>query len=124
MRRARETLRLMQPTQRPRHSAIARDRAARLKALVAGSITSLGPLCALGAQRASSEVMAREQVEVTRQEDVLSAGKGGEGLRADSASRWRRSEFDVALPRATTGRSRRSTYSLTFDRGARWPAST
>jgi tetratricopeptide (TPR) repeat protein len=108
--RARETLRLMQrsPEERVTRS-LARDIARReqLKALLAGSIASLGrnyviTLEAINAE--TGDVMAREQAEAAAKEEVLTSlgaavtrlrGKLGESLASVQA-------FDVQLPRATT----------------------
>jgi len=86
--RVRETLRLMQLDVNTRVTrTIAREIAQReqLKALVAGSIASLGTnyVVALEAiNAASGDVMAREQIEVPRKEDVLTGlGKAAKNLR-------------------------------------------
>jgi len=128
--RVRDTLRLMQrdPNERVTRS-IAREIAQReqLKALVAGSIANLGShyVLALEAVNAESgEVMARDQVEVARKEDVLAAlGKAATNLRTtlgESLASVQR--FDVALPRATTGSLEAlHAYSLALDQGRETP---
>ncbi len=128
--RVRDTLRLMQrdPNERVTRS-IAREIAQReqLKALVAGSIANLGShyVLALEAVNAESgEVMARDQVEVARKEDVLAAlGKAVTNLRktlGESLASVQR--FDVALPRATTGSLEAlHAYSLALDQGRQTP---
>jgi len=108
--RAHQTLVLMQrsPDQGITR-ALAREVAQReqLKALVAGSIASLGRhyVVALEAVNAESgDVVAREQVEVNSKEEVLSAmGSAVSRLRrklGESLSSIRR--YDVPLPQATT----------------------
>ena len=113
--RVRETLRLMQLDANARVTrTIAREIAQReqLKALVAGSIASLGSNYVLALEAinaASGDVMAREQIEVRAQgRRAGGAREGGEEpARASSANRSHRSQrFDVALPRATTGVAR------------------
>jgi serine/threonine protein kinase/Flp pilus assembly protein TadD len=107
---ARETLRLMQrpPDQRVTR-AIAREVARReqLKALLAGSIASLGRNYVLSLEAVNAEtgdVMGREQAEAASKEQVLAAlgtatlrlrQKLGESLASVQ-------KFDVPLPRATT----------------------
>ncbi len=88
MTRVRETLRLMQRDADERVTrTVAREIAQReqLKALVAGSIASLGSHYVLALEAinaASGDVMAREQVEVARKEEVLTAlGKAAKKLR-------------------------------------------
>lgn len=79
----------------------------RLKGLVTGSIASLGRNYVVAIEAINSEtgdVMAREQVEVTQKEQVLSSLGGAaarlrEKLGESLASIQR---FDVPLPRATT----------------------
>jgi len=108
--RARETLRLMQrsPDERVTRT-IAREIAQRerFKALIAGSIVSLGRNFVIGLEAVNAEtgdVMAREQAEAASREEVLTAlgeatsrlrEKLGESLSSVQA-------FDVPLPRATT----------------------
>jgi tetratricopeptide (TPR) repeat protein len=128
--RVRDTLRLMQrdPSERITRP-IAREIAQReqLTALVAGSIASLGSnyVLALEAVNADSgDVMAREQVEVPRKEDLLAAlGKAATNLRkklGESLASVQR--FDVALPRATTGSlDALHAYSLSLDQGREVP---
>jgi eukaryotic-like serine/threonine-protein kinase len=108
--RAHQTLVLMQRS--PEHgvtSALAREIAQReqLKALVAGSIASLGRhyVLALEAVNAESgDAVAREQVEVNSKEEVLSAmGSAVSRLRrklGESLGSIQR--YDVPLPQATT----------------------
>lgn len=108
--RARETLRLMQRSPEERLTpAVAREIARReqLKALVTGSIASLGrhyvlTIDALNAE--SGEVMAREQEEARSKEDVLTAlGAATSRLRQKlGESLASIQKFDVPLPRATT----------------------
>jgi eukaryotic-like serine/threonine-protein kinase len=108
--RAHQTLVLMQRSPDQGVSrALARDIAQRekLKALVAGSIASLGRhyVLALEAVNADSgDVVAREQVEVSSKEEVLSAmGSAVSRLRrklGESLSSIQR--YDVPLPQATT----------------------
>jgi tetratricopeptide (TPR) repeat protein len=108
--RARETLRLMQrpPDERVTRS-IAREIARReqLKALLAGSIASLGSnyviaLEAINAQ--TGDVMARAQAEAAGKEQVLtSLGMATSRLREKlGESLASIQKFDVPLPRATT----------------------
>ena len=107
---ARETLRLMQRTPDERVTrAIAREIARReqLKALLAGSIASLGRNYVLSLEAINAEtgdVMGREQAEAASKEEVLAAlgtatvrlrQKLGESLASIQ-------KFDVPLPRATT----------------------
>src|SRR4029450_11994235 len=122
----REELRLMQraPDDRVTRS-IAREiaRRERLKALVAGSISSLGShyVVALEAINAETgDVMAREQVEVASKELVLTAlGNATSRLRerlGESLSSIQR--FDAPLPRATTSSLEAlHTYALALDQG-------
>jgi len=108
--RVRDALRLMnRPIDQPLVRSVAREVAQReqLKALLAGSIASLGRnyVIAIEAVNAQSgEVMARDQVEVTEKEQVLaSLGRAAAHLReklGESLASIRR--FDVPLPRATT----------------------
>jgi tetratricopeptide (TPR) repeat protein len=79
----------------------------RLKALLAGSIASLGRNYVMAIEAVNAEtgdVMAREQVEVTEKEQVLaSLGQSAARLReklGESLASIQR--FDVPLPRATT----------------------
>jgi tetratricopeptide (TPR) repeat protein/predicted Ser/Thr protein kinase len=124
--RARDTLRLMkrspdEPIARP----IAREIAQReqLKALLAGSIASLGrnyviALEAINAQ--TGDVMAREQVEAARKEEVLTAlGNAASRLREKlGESLASIQKFDVPLPRATTpSLEALHAYSLALDDG-------
>jgi tetratricopeptide (TPR) repeat protein len=124
--RVRETLRLMQRAPDARVTrAIAREIAQReqLKALVAGSIASLGShyVVALEAiNAATGDVMAREQVEVPVKEQVLtSLGAATSRLREKlGESLVSIQKFDVPLPRATTASLEAlHAYSLALDRG-------
>jgi tetratricopeptide (TPR) repeat protein len=122
----REELRLMQraPDERVTR-ALAREiaRRERLKALVAGSIGSLGSnyVVALEAINAETgDVMAREQVEVANKEQVLTAlGSASSRLRerlGESLSSIQR--FDAPLPRATTpSLEALHAYALALDQG-------
>ena len=128
--RARDTLRLMQRPPDTRISrSIARDiaRRERLKALIAGSVASLGrnyviTLEALNAE--TGDVMAREQVEAEGKEGVLTSlgsassrirQKLGESLASVQA-------FDVPLARATTGSlDALHAYSLALSQGVEVP---
>jgi tetratricopeptide (TPR) repeat protein len=128
--RARETLRLMQrPPDTRITRTIARDIARReqLKALIAGSVASLGrnyviTLEALNAE--TGDVMAREQVEASGKEEVLTSlgsatsrirQKLGESLASVRA-------FDVPLARATTGSlDALHAYSLALSEGSEVP---
>jgi tetratricopeptide (TPR) repeat protein len=106
----RETLQLMErPPDTPITRQVAREIAQReqLKALISGSIASLGHnyVLALEASNAlNGDVMAREQVEAASKEQVLTAlGTTATRLReklGESLTSIRR--FDVPLPKATT----------------------
>jgi eukaryotic-like serine/threonine-protein kinase len=108
--RARDTLRLMERSPDERITrALARDIARReqLKALIAGSIASLGRnyVIALEAVNADTgDVMAREQAEATSKEQVLtSLGAASANLRERlGESLASVQKFDAPLPRATT----------------------
>jgi len=128
--RVRDTLRLMQLDTNERITrSIAREIAQReqLKALVAGSIASLGSHYVLALEAinaATGDVMARDQVEVARKEDVLAAlGNSVKNLRVtlgESLATVKR--FDVPLPRATTGSLEAlHAYSLALDQGREVP---
>src|SRR5262249_52445445 len=124
--RVQETLRLMNRSPGERVTrAIAREIAQRerLKALIAGSIGSLGRNYVLALEAINAEtgdVMARQQVEVASKEQVLTAlgttasklrEKLGESLASIRA-------FDVPLPRATTpSLEALAAYSLALDEG-------
>jgi tetratricopeptide (TPR) repeat protein len=128
--RARETLRLMQRAPDTRITrSLARDiaRRERLKALIAGSVASLGrnyviTLEALNAE--TGDVMAREQVEAAGKEEILTSLGGatsrirqklGESLASVRA-------FDVPLARATTGSlDALHAYSLALSEGSEVP---
>jgi len=108
--RTRDALRLMN---RPLDERITRPvgreiaQRERLKALVAGSIASLGRNYVIAIEAiasASGDVMAREQVEVTQKEQVLSSlGQAAARLRERlGESLASVQKFDVPLPRATT----------------------
>lgn len=107
---ARDTLRLMERSPDERITrALARDIARReqLKALISGSIASLGRnyVIALEAVNADTgDIMAREQAEATSKEQVLtSLGVASAKLREKlGESLASVKEFDAPLPRATT----------------------
>jgi tetratricopeptide (TPR) repeat protein len=122
----RDTLRLMQQAPgAPITRALARDIARReqLKAFAVGSITSLGSHYVIALEAIDAEtgdVMAREQVEVPRKEEVLSAlGTATSSFReklGESLASVRR--FDAPLPRATTASLEAlHAYSLALDEG-------
>jgi len=124
--RVRETLRLMQrPADEQLTRAIAREVARReqLKALVAGSIASLGKnyVLALEAINAETgEVLAREQIEVAAKEQVLaSLGSITSRLRENRGESLALiGKFDVPLAQATTGSLEAlHAYSLALDQG-------
>jgi tetratricopeptide (TPR) repeat protein len=108
--RARETLRLMRrPPDERITPAVAKEIAQReqLKALLVGSIASLGrnyvlTIEAINAE--SGEVMAREQAEARSKEEVLTAlGAATSRLRQKLGESLASIErFDTPLPRATT----------------------
>ena len=108
--RARDTLRLMERSPDERITrTLARDLARReqLKALITGSIASLGRnyVIALEAVNADTgDVMAREQAEATSKEQVLtSLGAASARLRERlGESLASVQKFDAPLPRATT----------------------
>jgi len=108
--RARETLRLMEQSPEDRVTrSIARDiaRRERLKALIAGSIATLGRNYVLSLEAVNVEtgdVMAREQVEAAGKEQVLtSLGAATSRLREKlGESLGSIQKFDVPLPKATT----------------------
>jgi len=124
--RVRETLRLMnRPPDEPVTRSIAREIAQReqLKALFAGSIAPMGRNYVLAVEAINAltgDVMAREQVEATGKEQVLTALGG-------VASRLRKKlgeslasieKFDVSLPRATTpSLEALHAYALALDEG-------
>ena len=128
--RARETLRLMErsPDDRVTRS-IARDiaRRERLKALLAGSIASLGRNYVLSLEAVNAEtgdVMAREQAEAAGKEQVLtSLGAATSRLReklGESLGSIQR--FDVPLPKATTASlDALHAYSLALSEGREVP---
>ena len=105
--------------------AIARQIAEReqLKALVAGSITSLGRHYVVGLEAVnaqSGDVMARQQVEVASKEEVLtSLGSAASRLRrqlGESLASIQR--YDVPLPQATTpSLDALHAYALAIDEG-------
>ena len=105
--------------------AVARQIAAReqLKALLAGSITSLGRHYVIGLEAVnaqSGDVMAREQVEAASKEEVLtSLGAAASRLRrklGESLASIRR--YDVPLPQATTpSLEALQAYALAIDEG-------
>ena len=108
--RVQETLRLMErPSDSPVTREVAREIAVRehLKAMISGSIASLGRnyVLALEATNAQSgDVMAREQVEASSKEQVLTAlGTAASKLRERLGESLQSvTEFDVPLPKATT----------------------
>jgi Tfp pilus assembly protein PilF len=128
--RARETLRLMQrpPDERVTES-LAREIARReqFKALIAGSIASLGRNYVLTVQAInadSGDVMAREQVEAAGKEQVLtSLGAAASKIREKlGESLGSIQKFDVPLPRATTqSLDALHAYSLALSQGAAVP---
>jgi len=122
----RDTLRLMQQAPgAPITRALARDIARReqLKALVVGTIASLGTNYVIGLEAVEAEtgdVMAREQVEIPRKEEVLTAlGTATSSFReklGESLASVRR--FDAPLPRATTpSLEALHAYALALDEG-------
>ena len=108
--RARETLRLMERSPDERITrAVAREIARReqLKALLTGSIASLGRNYVLTLEAINAETgdaMAREQAEAASKEDVLtSLGAATSRIREKlGESLASIQKFDVQLPRATT----------------------
>ncbi|MGE3705936.1 MAG: protein kinase, partial [Vicinamibacterales bacterium] len=128
--RARETLRLMQrPTDARVTRVIAREIARReqLKAVIAGSIVSLGRNYVIGLEAVNADtgdVMAREQAEAETKESVLTAlGQATTRLReklGESLASVQR--FDAVLPRATTpSLEALHAYSLALDEGREVP---
>jgi len=128
--RARDTLRLMQrPPDTRVTRAIARDIARReqLKALIAGSVASLGRnyVITLEAMNAETgDVMAREQVEAAGKEEVLtSLGDATTRIRqklGESLASVQR--FDVPLAKATTASlDALHAYSLALSEGSEVP---
>ena len=122
----RDTLRLMQQAPgAPITRALARDIARReqLKALVVGTIASLGTNYVIGLEAVDAEtgdVMAREQVEIPTKEEVLTAlGTATSSFReklGESLASVRR--FDAPLPRATTpSLEALHAYALALDEG-------
>jgi tetratricopeptide (TPR) repeat protein len=128
--RARETLRLMErrPDERITR-AVAREIARReqVKALLAGSIASLGRNYVLALEAVNAEtgdVMAREQAEAGSKEEVLTAlGAAAAHIReklGESLASVRK--FDAPLPRATTpSLDALHAYSLALDEGREVP---
>jgi len=124
--RVRDTLRLMnRAPDEPVTRSIAREVAQReqLKALLAGSIAPLGRNYVIAVEAVNAltgDVMAREQVEVSGKEQVLTALGGvasrlreklGESLASTQ-------KFDVPLPRATTpSLEALHAYALALDEG-------
>ena len=128
--RVRETLRLMQrPADERITRAIAREVARReqLKALVAGSIASLGSHYVLALEAIdveTGEVLAREQVEVPAKEQVLALlGSITARLREKLGESLALIErFDAPLAQATTGSlDALHAYSLALDQGRMVP---
>ena len=128
--RARDTLSLMQrPSDAQITRGLAREIARReqLKALIAGSIARLGSNYVLTLEAINAEngdVMAREQAEAARKEDVLtSLGAATSRLReklGESLASIKR--FDAPLPRATTGSIEAlHAYALAFSEGPEVP---
>src|SRR5262249_9571138 len=128
--RVRGTLRLMERAPDERITrAVAREIARReqLKALLAGSIASLGRHYVIALEAVSAEtgdVMAREQAEAESKEQVLaSLGVAATRLRerlGESLASIR--QFDVPLPRATTpSLEALHAYSLALDQGREVP---
>jgi len=126
----RDTLRLMERAADERITrGLAREIARReqLKALLAGSIASLGRHYVIALEAVSAEngdVMAREQAEADSKEQVLaSLGAAARRLRerlGESLTSIRR--FDVPLPRATTpSLEALHAYSLALDQGREVP---
>lgn len=125
--RMRETLRLMG---RAPDTVVTRDvareiaRREQLKALLSGSIASLGSQFVIALEAVNAEtgdVMAREQVQAASKEDVLTAlGGAASRLRnrlGESLSSVQR--FDTPLARATTGSlDALHAYSLALDNGS------
>jgi eukaryotic-like serine/threonine-protein kinase len=108
--RVRDALRLMnRPADERLTRSVAREIAQRerLKALLTGSIASLGRNYVIGIEAINAQtadVMAREQVEVAQKEQVLaSLGQAAARLREKlGESLASIQKFDVPLPRATT----------------------
>jgi eukaryotic-like serine/threonine-protein kinase len=128
--RVRETLRMMERSPDERVTRlVAREVARReqLKALVSGSIATLGSHYVLALEAINAEtgdVMAREQVEVPAKEQVLtSLGSASSRLRerlGESLAVIER--FDVPLAQATTGSlDALHAYSLALDQGRMVP---
>jgi eukaryotic-like serine/threonine-protein kinase len=124
--RVRGTLRLMQRPEDERVTpAIAREIARReqLKALVSGSIATLGSHYVLALEAINAEtgdVFAREQIEVQAKEQVLaSLGAASSRLREKLGESLAVIEkFDVPLAQATTGSlDALHAYSLALDQG-------
>ncbi len=124
--RVRETLRLMQRApDEPVVRSLARDvaRRERLKALVSGSIGTLGTNYVIALEAINAEtgdVMAREQVEAPAQEEVLTAlGAASARLREKLGESLASIEkFDVPLPQATTASLEAlHAYALALDQG-------
>jgi tetratricopeptide (TPR) repeat protein len=128
--RARETLRLMQrsPDERLTRS-VAREIAQRerLRALLAGSIVSIGRNYLLTVEAINAEtgdVMAREQAEATSKEQVLTAlGAATSRMREKLGESMSSVEtFDVPLARATTpSLEALHAYSLALSEGTEVP---
>ena len=128
--RIRETLRLMDRSpDEPITRAIAREIAQReqLKALIAGSIATLGRNYVITVEAVNAvtgDVMAREQVEVPGKEQVLTglgalASKLREKLGESLTSIQK---FDTPLPRATTpSLEALHAYALAFNEGRLMP---
>jgi tetratricopeptide (TPR) repeat protein len=128
--RVREDLRLMERApDEPITRALAREIARReqFKALLAGSIASLGRNYVIALEAVNAEtgdVMAREQVEAASKEEVLtSLGGAASRLReklGESLASIR--QYDVPLPRATTpSLEALHAYALALDQGRLFP---
>ena len=128
--RARDTLNLMQRSSEEKITrTLAREIARReqLKALIAGSIGRLGEnyvvtLEAINAE--SGDVMAREQAEARRKEDVLTSLDGATSRLREKLGESLASvqKFDTPLPRATTASIEAlHAYALAFSEGPEVP---
>jgi tetratricopeptide (TPR) repeat protein len=124
--RVRETLRMMRRSADERITqSLAREiaRRERLKALVAGSIASLGSHYVLTLEAIEAEtaaVLARQQVEIAAKEQVLSSlGSASSKLREQLGESLALIErYDVPLAQATTGSLEAlHAYSLALDEG-------
>ncbi|MGE3517793.1 MAG: tetratricopeptide repeat protein, partial [Vicinamibacterales bacterium] len=123
----RETLRLMgRPADAPVTREVAREIAQReqIKALLTGSISSLGRNFVLlleAVNAVTGDVMAREQVEATSKEEVLSTLGGAAARLREKLGEALASvqKFDTPLARATTpSLEALHAYSLALDQGS------